>query len=188
LAKVAKHTGDIEIALTSLKNAWELLPETVVSLMRAKVANEIGMCFALLEQHEEAYEWWYRAIEYDKHFVTPYFSLALSFEGNGRYAETESLLKQIIGLAPRDIRIYTHLARLFSMQARWDEAIVQYRQLVTLEPKDPWFHNDLANCYLQLGDMENAKKHFQRTVLLDPKGEAGKTASFIINSMETIEI
>lgn len=181
-----KRMKDYYQATSMLEYAFKEMTH-VTSRQRADCATELGICYALSGQREEANLWWKTAIQEDPKFVNPYMNLAHACEEEGSVMEAEHYFKQACERVPGDNRIYFNLARLYSKQQLWDQAIHQYEQQLALEPENAWVYSNLANCYLQKGEITDAKVYLHRTVEMDPQGEAGRCAHFILSGLHAVE-
>jgi len=187
LGQLQKRKKSYLSALQILKCAWETMRD-VSPREKALCATEIGICFALLEEREKAYQWWKTAINEDSSLINPYFNLAHECESANNLVEAEHYFKQITEIAPEDRRAFQNLARLYSKMEAWEKAIEQYQQQLQFEPNDAWTYCNIANCYLQVDGIEAAKANFTKTLSLDPDSEAGRFANFVLSGLQAAEV
>lgn len=187
LGLVQKRLTQYSSAIEALEHAYKLM-KGVTPRQLALCATEIGICHALIQNHEHAHQWWKTAIFDDPTYLNPYINLAHALEEQGNIVEAEAYFKKASEIAPNDTRVFYNLARLYSKLELWDQAITSYERQMALEPNNAWLHSNLANCYLQKGRIPEAKSHLLRTVELDPDGEAGRCANFILSGLLAAEV
>ncbi|MCK1734693.1 tetratricopeptide repeat protein [Bradyrhizobium sp. 138] len=95
-------------------------------------------------------------------------SAAASAYGQGRYAESEALCRQIVQAVP-DHFDATHFLGLSVQQlGRLDEAQQLLERAVALDPRSHEAHNNLAAVYLALQKFEAARACLEKAIALKP--------------------
>jgi tetratricopeptide (TPR) repeat protein len=186
LAKQYKQSRQYQSAIQLFKTV--LNSNDFPVKMKAQILNEMGSCAALLDEKEEALQFWLEAIKQDSSLVLAYMNIAHAYEEMGQEAQSEAYLTQVLKLAPADTRVYYSLARIYLCQEKWDEALAQYQLQLLLEPNDPWCHNNIATSYLQQSNQKSAIQHLERAQALDPQGEAGHYASLVLMGLTSDEV
>jgi tetratricopeptide (TPR) repeat protein len=178
LGRLYKSIRDYPTSILNFRKALEV--STACDRVKSMYAIDAGICCALLEQHEQAVQWWLKAIAYNPSTLNPYLNIAHTYEEQEDLERAEVFFRKAQMLAPGDTRIYYNLARIYSKKGEWSRALAQYQLQLLSDKNDPWCHSNIATCYLQLGDTRNAQLHFEQTVALDPDGEAGEYAKLIL--------
>lgn len=186
LAKQYKQSRQYQSAIQLFKTV--LNSNDFPVKMKAQILNEMGSCAGLLDEKEEALQFWLEAIKQDSSLVLAYMNIAHAYEEMGQEAQSEAYLTQVLKLAPADTRVYYSLARIYLCQEKWDEALAQYQLQLLLEPNDPWCHNNIATSYLQQSNQKSAIQHLERAQALDPQGEAGHYASLVLMGLTSDEV
>ncbi|RTE92888.1 tetratricopeptide repeat protein [Bradyrhizobium sp. LVM 105] len=95
-------------------------------------------------------------------------SAAASAYGQGRYAESEALCRQIVQAVP-DHFDATHFLGLSVQQlGRLDEAQQLLERAVALDPRSHEAHNNLASVYFALQKLEAARACLEKAIALKP--------------------
>ena len=120
--------------------------------------------------HDEAAEYFEKAVEIDTTFATAYARLATSYAGMGRGRDTRRALAKAIALVDR----VTERERLniFALDAELKgnsrKIIETYEKMVQLFPKDKEAHFRLANVYNFLRRYDEAIKEYEAALEIDP--------------------
>ncbi|TFV72144.1 tetratricopeptide repeat protein [Bradyrhizobium frederickii] len=95
-------------------------------------------------------------------------SAAASAYGQGRYAESEALCRQIVQAVP-DHFDATHFLGLSVQQlGRLDEAQQLLERAVAIDPRSHEAHNNLASVYFALQKFEAARAYLEKAIALKP--------------------
>ena len=94
----------------------------------------------------------------------------------GRYAESEYVLRRVIDEYPRFAPAYSELGELLIKDGRTSEAINVLEVAVDELPESAFLWNDLGMCLLVAGDNGGAAERFRQAMALDPD-EATYTAN-----------
>jgi Flp pilus assembly protein TadD len=95
-------------------------------------------------------------------------SAAASAYGQGRYAETEALCRQIVQAVP-DHFDATHLLGLSVQQGgRLEEAEQLLERAIAIDPRSHEAHNNLAAVHLALRKFEAARAGLEKAIALKP--------------------
>ncbi|MEB3244752.1 MAG: tetratricopeptide repeat protein [Vampirovibrionales bacterium] len=178
LGALYKAARAIERSLICYKRALDLSGTS--PRLKAQYANEIGICYALINNYDDAIKYWQRAITLTPDHVLAYYNVGHAYESKGEFANAAEMFLKAKQYAPNDTRLWTNLARVYSKLDKWPEALEAYQKQLKANPADPWCHSNIANCYLHLGETSKAKQHFERALELEPNGEAANFARLVL--------
>ncbi|MCG2640534.1 MULTISPECIES: tetratricopeptide repeat protein [Bradyrhizobium] len=95
-------------------------------------------------------------------------SAAASAYGQGRYAETEALCRQILEVLPDHVDA-THLLGMCAHDGgRLEEAQQLIERAIALDPRSPDAHNNLATVFFDLKNYEEARCCQEKAIALKP--------------------
>ena len=97
----------------------------------------------------------------------PFASITTAIE-QGRLAEAEKALREILKSSPDDLQALSFLGVVLDSRHLYREAEEAYLKAVKLAPNSPSLLNNLGNHYLARGDAESAYRTFQKVLALDP--------------------
>lgn len=90
----------------------------------------------------------------------------------GRLAEAEELLRELVGIAPREWQPWHNLGQVLRDQGRVDEALAALRRATALEPAYGPNHAVLGELLHKLGRYNSAQAALQRCITLGWAGDA----------------
>ena len=93
----------------------------------------------------------------------PFSSITTAIE-QGRLAEAEKALREILKSSPDDLQALSLLGVVLDSRHLYREAEEAYLKAVKLAPNSPSLLNNLGNHYLARGDAENAYRAFLRKI------------------------
>ncbi|MDA9421151.1 MULTISPECIES: O-linked N-acetylglucosamine transferase family protein [Bradyrhizobium] len=101
---------------------------------------------------------------------------ATSAYGQGRYAETEALCRQILQAVPDHLDA-THLLGLCAQNGRrLEEAQRLLERTIALDPRSHEAHSHLGTVHFDLGNFEDARRCQERAIALKPNFPQGLTS------------
>jgi tetratricopeptide (TPR) repeat protein len=96
------------------------------------------------------------------------FSRAVTLTGEGRYDAAVDEWKQVVELAPGDVKARSNLGLALAQQGKLDEALEQLRQALAQNPSYAAGHNNAALVLESLGRIDEAIAHWELALRLDP--------------------
>lgn len=97
------------------------------------------------------------------------FVMAKILAGQGKYAQSEALLKQLVQEFPKFTPAYIKLADLQMAQRRVPETIRTIDAGLKLEPRNDILINNLGMCYFVIGDYPRALAGFTQAAGINPE-------------------
>ncbi len=88
---------------------------------------------------------------------------------HGRWAEAETLLRQMVAKAPRNSSAITILALTLLRQGDLDGARVQYLRALAIDPKDSRVIAMLAAISMLEGDFDGAERSYRQALAITPR-------------------
>ncbi|MDA9493304.1 O-linked N-acetylglucosamine transferase, SPINDLY family protein [Bradyrhizobium sp. CCBAU 11361] len=95
-------------------------------------------------------------------------SAAAAAYGQGRYAETEALCREILKALPDHVDAMHLLGMCAHDGRRLEEAQQLLERVIALDPRLHDAHNNLATVHFDLGDFEEARRCQERAIALKP--------------------
>lgn len=95
-------------------------------------------------------------------------SAAAAAYGQGRYAETEALCREILKAIPDHVDSMHLLGMCAHDRRRLEEAQQLLERVIELDPRLHDAHNNLATVHFDLGDYEEARRCQERAIALKP--------------------
>ncbi len=95
--------------------------------------------------------------------------------GQGRYAETEALCREILKALPDHVDAMHLLGMCAHDGRRLDEARELLERVIALDPRLHDAHNNLATVHFDLGNLEDARRCQERAIALKPNFAVGLT-------------
>ena len=151
--------GDARSALALAQQAWTLAPGN------ADCSNLIGTCAIAMGDGPAAERCWRQALMQNPQTIEARMNLARYCKETERAHEAETLLQQVLALAPEHAAAYLLLGHLQSAR-KADQAAHSYRRALTIDPSlaEAW-----ANLALELEKQANwseAEAHHRRALAL----------------------
>ena len=135
---------------------------------------ESYLSLAILDQVqgdlESAIKHFRLSIERDTTFVLSRMNLAMLLNGEGRNAEAEELLREVIELQPEWGQPYFDLGRLIGENpSRIKEALEAFRKTTQLEENFARAHYNLGVCLWKMEKRDEAAVAFRKAASIEPK-------------------
>ncbi|MEK6224456.1 MAG: tetratricopeptide repeat protein, partial [Thermodesulfobacteriales bacterium] len=107
-------------------------------------------------------------------FISALIELALVYEKQGRYEESENIYKSIITLYPGTFDTYVRYGNFLFRLNRKDDARQQFEKAENLDFQNPDLKLRLGLLYIEDGDFEKAIEEFQLILLSNPNDQRAK--------------
>lgn len=155
LSRMAYRQLDLQRALTNAQTAVRLDPKFM------KAYDQLGLCFAGLNQTNEAIQAYTEAIRLNRGQASrspwPSMNLGSLLLRLERLDEAESHLRDSVSIDPRFPTAHLRLGRVLEKKERLDDAVAELSEAARLDPTYPEPHYALARIYRQRHDPEKAK-------------------------------
>jgi len=113
--------------------------------------------------------------------VRSWIAHATALHGNGKTLEAERALRRALEVEPRDLRVYSTLARWKRQRGDPEGAMAVYREMLAKSPDHRGTLLDLAELQRSDGDLEGALVTLHRLVAAHPDdADAGKQLGFAL--------
>ncbi|MBP6018481.1 MAG: tetratricopeptide repeat protein [Burkholderiaceae bacterium] len=100
------------------------------------------------------------------------YDLAMLYERQGKVADFETLMRQVIDLAPDNANAYNSLGYTFADQNRnLDEAQDLLERALELEPSNPYILDSVGWYFYRTGDLQAALEYLQRSYAQLPEAD-----------------
>ena len=156
LSRLEYRKMDLGLALKYAEKAVQLDPAFM------KAYDQLGLCYAGLNQTEEALQAYKKAIllnqQQSLHWPWPSMNLGTLLRRLDRLDEAESQLRDSLRIDPRFPTAHLRLGQVLEKQERYDEAMVELKEAARLDPTYPEPHYTLARIYSRRQDRESAAR------------------------------
>jgi Flp pilus assembly protein TadD len=105
---------------------------------------------------------YHRIIDRSPKQVEAVHRLAILYDQQGRFAESEKLFRKALKLRPGNSNVFCDLGYSFYLQRRWSEAEMNFRQAIELDKEHARAHNHLGLLLSQLDRREEALAQFRK--------------------------
>jgi tetratricopeptide (TPR) repeat protein len=155
LSRLAYRKMDLQLALTYAEKAVQLDPAFM------KAYDQLGLCYAGLNQTEEAIQAYTEAIRLNRqqslHWPWPTMNLGTLLLRRERLDEAEAHLRDAIRIDPRFPTAHLRLGQVLEKKERFEEAVAELKQAAELDPTYPEPHYALARIYKRRQDLKSAQ-------------------------------
>ena len=100
-------------------------------------------------------------------------SLAVMYQGLGRFDEAEQELRRVIAAQPWNDDPHRALAGVYIERSQWDQAVAELHQAIELRPNYWRNHSELGYAHYRAGRTDEAARAYQRVVDLQPDSALG---------------
>ncbi len=152
---VTRQQGDLQQSLEFFQRALSL------NERKAVLHFELGTAYTELQQSEDAYRCYCKAVELDRTLQPAYVNLSAIMEQHERYDEAIDWALQAIALRPDCALSHYNLANAQRELGRLDEAIVAYRRAIDLKPGHARTLWNLGICHLLRGEFREGWQLFE---------------------------
>jgi tetratricopeptide (TPR) repeat protein len=155
LSRLAYRKTDLQLAFGYAEEAVRLDPAFM------KAYDQLGLCYAGLNQTEEAIRAYKEAIRLNQqqalHWPWPSMNLGTLLLRLNRLDEAEAHLRDSVGIDPRFPVAHLRLGQLLEKKERYEEAIAELGQAARLDPTYPEPHYALGRIYRKRNDVKAAE-------------------------------
>jgi tetratricopeptide (TPR) repeat protein len=155
LSRLAYRKTDLQLAFGYAEKAARLDPAFM------KAYDQLGLCYAGLNQSEEAIRAYKEAIRLNQqqalHWPWPSMNLGTLLLRLNRLDEAETHLRDSISIDPRFPVARLRLGQLLEKKERYEEAIAELEQAASLDPTYPEPHYALGRIYRKRKDLKTAE-------------------------------
>lgn len=155
LSRLAYRKTDLQLAFRYAEKAVRLDPAFM------KAYDQLGLCYAGLNQTEEAIQAYKEAIRLNQQqalrWPWPSMNLGTLLLRLDRLDEAEAQLRDSVSIAPRFPVAHLRLGQLLEKKERYEEAIGELEQAAKLDPTYPEPHYALGRIYRKRRDFKAAE-------------------------------
>src|SRR5229473_8533076 len=154
LSRLAYRKTDLQLAFKYAEKAVRLDPRFM------KAYDQLGLCYAGLNQNEEAIRAYKEAIRLNQqqalHWPWPSMNLGTLLLRLNRLDEAEAHLRDSISIDPRFPVAHLRLGQVLEKKERYEEAIAELEQAARLDPTYPEPHYALGRIYRKRKHLKTA--------------------------------
>ena len=130
----------------------------------AEVYNNMGLCYAKLNDFEQAEKAYKKSIELNRAIPQAYINLSDLYYKHHDLGSAIGTL-ELGTYEMEDNLVLAHmLARVYLEDSRYDMAIVELEKALDKEPENYDAYYDLGRVYFELGDYEDAISNFENVI------------------------
>ena len=100
-------------------------------------------------------------------------SLAVMYDGLGRWNEAAEELRRVMALQPQNDDAHRLLAGILLDRGQLDEAVTELQQAIDLRPNYWRNHSELGRVHLRAGRLDDAEEAYRRVTELQPDNAVG---------------
>ena len=120
------------------------------------------------KRYDDALRYFEQALARRADLADARYGLSLVHVAQGKTAEAEAALKQLIRDAPQMAAAHAHLGALYLRTGRLQAAVDAYRQAVALQPQEAKAYHQLSTALAAQGNRTEAVAQLRQAVRLDP--------------------
>jgi tetratricopeptide (TPR) repeat protein len=109
-----------------------------------------------------------KALELNPKSTKALYTLAYTFERQGKLADAQAKLTEAIALDPNYVEAHYSLGLVFARQEKLDRAVSHWLQAVRLDPNHANAHYNLGQAMFHRGKFDEAAGHWLKVVQLKP--------------------
>lgn len=144
----------------------QAIPPLQTALFRLHV--NIGFAYKKLGKHEEAIEFYKKAISFQPNEANGHFGLGIIYFELEQYTEAIEYFKETVRLRSDDFEAYFRLGYTYGKLNLYQEAIEAYNQAITLKPDHAFAHNNTGAMLATMGRYDEALKAYKEAIRHDP--------------------
>ena len=130
----------------------------------AEVYNNMGLCYAKLNDFEQAEKAYNKSIELNPTIPQAYINLSDLYYKNNELGNSIGTLERGTYEMEDNMVLAHMLARVYLEDSRYDMAIVELEKVLDKEPENYDAYYDLGRVYFELGDYEAAISNFENVI------------------------
>ncbi|MBI3912978.1 MAG: tetratricopeptide repeat protein, partial [Chloroflexi bacterium] len=209
VGRVYERRGDYAEAMHWLESALRELDrdsDSVKSVERVRVYNDIGWVHYRRAQFEEAYQWRMRSLQVVEstdqfnEMASAYNGLVTVFIQKGdwsrcvAYAEKGLRLREMIGDSYGVSQSYNNLGIIALRQCDWNQALTYFERSLKLREKIgdiggiSQLNNNIALPYREKGDFARAGEHLRRALEIAEKIKNGNLLCLALNNLAHVAV
>jgi len=162
-ARIAVYEGDYSAALTMLREALSLEPDS------ARLHGEMADIKIKIGQIPEALEFINKAIALDPEYRPPYVLGGILMSSAGKDLEAADYLRKAVKIDPSKEDAYLHLALSLTRLFEYEEAVTTLKTLVKLNSDSVLGYYYLGRTYSQMKLYRDALGYFTKVLELRPE-------------------
>ncbi len=162
-ARIAVHEGDYPAALSLLREAISLEPDS------ARMHGDVADIKLKIGQIPEALEYINKAIALDPNYRPPYVLGGILMSSAGKDWEAADYLRKAVKIDPAKEDAYLHLALSLTRLFEYEEAVSTLKALVKLNPDSILGYYYLGRTYSQMKLYRDALGYFTKVLELRPE-------------------
>jgi tetratricopeptide (TPR) repeat protein len=156
LSRLVYRKTNLQLAFRYAERAVRLDPAFM------KAYDQLGLCYAGLNQNEEAIQAYKEAIRLNQQqalrWPWPSMNLGTLLLRLERLDEAESHLRESVSIDPRFPVAHFRLGQVLERKEQYEEAIVELQQAASLDPTYPEPHYALGRLYRKRRDLKTAER------------------------------
>lgn len=129
------------------------------------VLTMIGNCYSELEQLDQAFDYYDRAIAQDPDNYKAYVAKGVVHRLQGDYDDAAAAYDKALVLAPDYAELHASIGGLAIFQDDLDKAITHLEKAVTLDDSVAISHSNLAVAYAMVGRFDDADNQLKKAVV-----------------------
>lgn len=161
-ARIADHEGDYSLALSLLREALSLDPDS------ARLHGEMADIKLKIGQIPEALEFINKAIALDPNYRPPYVLGGVLMAAAGKDLEAADYLRKAVKIDPSKEEAYLHLSLSLARLFEYEEAVSTLKALVKVNPDSILGYYYLGRAYSQMKLYRDALVYFTKVLELKP--------------------
>lgn len=130
----------------------------------AEVYNNLGLCYANLQDDEKAEKNYLKCIELNPKIPQCYINLVDIYYKQHRFSDGINILSYAIEQMPDDLIFRHYLARFYMEDAKSDLAIDELIYVLDKQPDNYDAYYDLGKIYFDMGNYDSAIENFENVL------------------------
>ena len=152
-----------ELALTYFKLALAFAPDS------DSVLYEIGMCFTMSHQMDEAIGFFNTQIDINPYNVSAWYNLGLIYFQMEMFESAINAFEFVLSIDERYTAAYQSMAHCFAAMEENHKAIEVYLESFEFEQPEAMTYYFIGECYEKLKEFELSLEYYRKSIDLDPQ-------------------
>lgn len=128
--------------------------------------REIALCYAQMNQMEEAIDYFKQAIKVDSSDYTLFNNLGNAYKRIQAYEQASEAYENALKLNPNYAQAHNNIAGIYALRNQYREALNHYRSAVHAQPDFIFAHYNLGLLLLKHNQLDAAAKQFNNVISL----------------------
>lgn len=160
------NEGDFQTALTHYLDAYKIKPNS------ANVCYNIGLAYSQLDNYDEAFQYYEKALYNRPDNISDFFSIAKIYHENKKYQQAKVLFQIIVELDKMPLKgsARLRLGEIYYDESDYEKALEQYQQYTKLEPNIDVGYYQMAFTYIKLKKYDKAIDMAIKALDISPQG------------------